>query len=42
MSLWPDIDQALSKIDEMASSQEDLAAEEAMILRGWAMLRKTF
>ena len=26
----------------MASSQEDLVAEEAMILRGWAMLRKTF
>jgi len=42
MSLWLDIDQALSKIDEMASSQEDLVAEEAMILRGWAMSRKTF
>ncbi|KAJ3566509.1 hypothetical protein NP233_g6959 [Leucocoprinus birnbaumii] len=28
------IDLALSKIDEMASTQEDLAAEEAMILRG--------
>ncbi|KAF5351049.1 hypothetical protein D9756_008179 [Leucocoprinus leucothites] len=28
------IDQALSKIDEMASTQEDLAVEEAFILRG--------
>lgn len=28
------IDQALSKIDEMAGTQEDLIAEEAMILRG--------
>jgi len=37
-----DIDQALSKIDEMAGTQEDLIAEEAMILRGWAMLHKSF
>ncbi|KAF9443168.1 exocyst complex component, exo70 subunit [Macrolepiota fuliginosa MF-IS2] len=28
------IDQALFKIDEMATTQEDLAAEEALILRG--------
>jgi len=34
MLYWSDIDQALSKIDEMAGTQEDLIAEEAMILRG--------
>jgi len=42
MLYWSDIDQALSKIDEMAGTQEDLIAEEAMILRGWAMLHKSF
>lgn len=36
--LGKDIDQALSKIDEMASTQEDLAAEEALILRGCVRL----
>ena len=34
--LWsrPDIESALLKIDEIASNQEGIAAEEALILRG--------
>lgn len=31
-----DIDSALMKIDEVASNQEGIAAEEALILRGYA------
>ena len=34
-----DIDSALLKIDEVASNQEGIAAEEALILRGYAHLR---
>lgn len=30
----PDIESALQKIDEVASNQEGIAAEEALILRG--------
>lgn len=30
----PDIEAALQKIDEVASNQEGIAAEEALILRG--------
>jgi hypothetical protein len=31
----PDIESALQKIDEVASNQEGIAAEEALILRGY-------
>jgi exocyst complex protein 7 len=31
-----DIEKALLKIDEVASNQEGIAAEEALILRGYA------
>lgn len=31
-----DIESALQKIDEVASNQEGIAAEEALILRGYA------
>ena len=33
-----DIDSTLQLIDEVASSQEGLAAEEALILRGYVFL----
>jgi hypothetical protein len=32
----PDIEAALLKIDEVASSQEGIAAEEQLILRGYS------
>lgn len=34
----PDIESALQKIDEVASNQEGIAAEEALILRGYARM----
>ena len=36
-----DIEKALLKIDEVASNQEGIAAEEALILRGYVMLRNS-
>lgn len=34
MNAFLDIEQALVKIDQLASDQEGVAAEEALILRG--------
>jgi hypothetical protein len=37
VSLVSDIEAALQKIDEVKSNQEGIAAEEALILRGYAL-----
>lgn len=37
-----DIDRALLKIDEVASSQDDVAVDEGMILRGYVAVRLKF
>jgi hypothetical protein len=36
--VWVDIDKTLVKIDEVASNQEGIAVEEALILRGQAAI----
>ena len=35
-----DIEKALAKIDEVASNQEGIAVEEALILRGYVSLHR--
>lgn len=36
--MFADIEKALMKIDEMASNQDGIAAEEALILRGYVFV----